>query len=64
MIWGYNPDYRDRFDEGPHRNILIVPHATLVTPVPGGPPEVRSKVPKFQEGEEGQHEYKKLDLII
>lgn len=67
MIWGYNTDYRDRFDEGPHRNILIVPHATLVTPVPGGPPEVRSKVPKFQEGEEGQpiqNEYKDLDFVI
>lgn len=67
MIWGYNTDYRDRFNEGPHRNILIVPHATLVTPVPGGPPEVRSKIPKFQEGEEGQpiqNEYKDLDFVI
>lgn len=52
MRWDYNSNYRDRFDEGPHRDILIVPHATIVTPVAGGPPEVRSKVPVFSNGED------------
>lgn len=47
MRWDYDPKWRDMFDDGVHRDILIVPHATKVTKVPGGPPRVQSKVPKF-----------------
>lgn len=67
MRWDYNEDYRDKFDEGPHRDILIVPHATLVQPVAGSQPYVRSKVPKFYAGENGKpipNEYKDLEFVI
>lgn len=47
MRWDCDPKWRDMFDDGVHRDILIVPHATRVTKVPGGPPLVESKVPKF-----------------
>jgi len=45
MRWEYNDSYRDKFQTWEHRDILIVPHATTVTPVEGGPPKVVSKVP-------------------
>ena len=47
MRWNYDPKWRDMFDDGVHRDILIVPHATTVTKVSGEPPLVTSKVPKF-----------------
>ena len=47
MRWAYDDNTRDLFGKGIHRDILIVPHATFVTPVPGGPPEITSKVPKY-----------------
>lgn len=47
MKWNYDDSTRDLFSQGPHRDILIVPHATYVTPVPGGPPEIKSKVPQY-----------------
>lgn len=47
MRWNYDPKWRDMFDDGVHRDILIVPHATKVTKVQGQPPLVTSKVPKF-----------------
>lgn len=47
MRWNYDDSIRDEFSKGPHRDILIVPHATYVTPVPGGPPEIKSKVPQY-----------------
>ena len=67
MRWDYNYEYRDKFDEGPHRDILIVPHATYVEKVPGSQPFVRSKVPVFQSGSEGQpipDKYKDLEFVI
>lgn len=48
MRWNYDDSTRDLFSQGPHRDILIVPHATYVTPVAGGPPIITSKVPQFQ----------------
>jgi len=47
MKWNYDDSIRDEFSKGPHRDILIVPHATYVTPVSGGPPEIKSKVPQY-----------------
>ena len=47
MLWNYNDDYRDEFSKGIHRDILIVPHATKVTPVPGGPPTITNRRPIF-----------------
>ena len=47
MRWAYDDDTRDLFGKGIHRDILIVPHATFVNKVPGGPPEIISKIPKF-----------------
>ena len=47
MRWAYDDNTRDLFGKGIHRDILIVPHATFVTPVPGGPPEITSKVPEY-----------------
>lgn len=49
MRWAYNDEFRDEFSKGPHRDILIVPHGTKVTPVAGGPPEVTSRVPLFND---------------
>ena len=49
MRWNYNDEYRDEFSKGPHRDILIVPHGTKVTPVAGGPPEITSRVPLFND---------------
>ena len=57
MRWDYSVDFRDRFDRGPHRDILIVPHATRVTPVPGGPPDIQSKIPVFIEDPNNPGEY-------
>lgn len=48
MRWDYDPEWRDLFDDGVHRDILIVPHATNVTPVAGSQPTVTSKVPQFE----------------
>lgn len=45
MRWNYNDAYRDEFEKGVHRDILIVPHATNVEIVPGHAPEITSKVP-------------------
>lgn len=67
MRWDYDVNYRDKFDEGPHRDILIVPHATRVTPVPGSQPLVESKVPKFAPGDDGQPisgEYSDVEFVI
>ena len=67
MRWDYNVNYRDKFDEGPHRDILIVPHATRVTPVPGSQPLVESKVPQFAPGPEGQPisgKYADVEFVI
>lgn len=47
MRWDYDSKWRDMFDDGVHRDILIVPHATRVTKVSGDAPIVESKVPKF-----------------
>lgn len=47
MRWDYDPKWRDMFDDGVHRDILIVPHATQVTPVSGSAPIITSRVPKF-----------------
>lgn len=49
MRWNYNDEYREEFGKGPHRDILIVPHGTKVTPVAGGPPEITSRVPLFND---------------
>jgi len=49
MRWDYNDEYRDEFSKGPHRDILIVPHATNVIKVPGNDPIVTSKVPEFND---------------
>ena len=49
MRWNYNDEFRDEFGKGPHRDILIVPHGTKVTPVAGGPPEITSRVPLFND---------------
>ena len=49
MRWAYNDEFRDEFGKGPHRDILIVPHGTKVTPIAGGPPEITSRVPLFND---------------
>lgn len=67
MRWEYNPEFRQLFsrDGGVHCDILIVPHATNVTPVEGGPPEVTSKVPKFDNrGRRIQNEYEDVAFTI
>ena len=48
MRWAYDDNTRDLFGKGIHRDILIVPHATNVIKVAGGPPEITSKVPEFK----------------
>lgn len=53
MRWAYDDDTRDLFGKGIHRDILIVPHATNVIKVAGGPPEITSKVPEFKWNETG-----------
>lgn len=53
MRWAYDDDTRDLFGKGIHRDILIVPHATNVIKVEGGPPEITSKVPEFEWNEIG-----------
>ena len=45
MRWNYNDNFRDQFEKGVHRDILIVPHATNVQKVTGKPPIVTSKIP-------------------
>ena len=48
MRWDYDPDRRDWFSQGVHRDIVIVPHATDVEPNPnGGPPIITYKVPQY-----------------
>lgn len=49
MNWDYK--FRDLFGQrgGVHADILIVPHATNITIVPGKAPEVTSKVPEFND---------------
>lgn len=53
MRWAYDDNTRDLFGKGIHRDILIVPHATNVIKVAGGPPEITSKVPEFEWNETG-----------
>jgi len=53
MRWAYDDNTRDLFGKGIHRDILIVPHATNVIKVAGGPPEITSKVPEFKWNETG-----------
>lgn len=53
MRWAYDDNTRDLFGKGIHRDILIVPHATNVIKVEGGPPEITSKVPEFKWNETG-----------
>lgn len=53
MRWAYDDSIRDEFGKGIHRDILIVPHATNVIKVEGGPPEITSKVPEFEWNETG-----------
>ena len=48
MRWDYNENFRDEFGKGVHRDIVIVPHATFVDKVPGGPPKITNKVPEFE----------------
>lgn len=53
MRWAYDDSIRDEFGKGIHRDILIVPHATNVEKVEGGPPRITSKVPEFKWNETG-----------
>lgn len=67
MRWDYDPKWRDMFDDGVHRDILIVPHATRVTKVTGREPLVESKIPKFRPGADGAripNEYEPVEWII
>lgn len=48
MRWDYDENFRDEFSKGVHRDIVIVPHATFVDKVPGGPPKITNKVPEFE----------------
>lgn len=64
MRWDYNDDYRDDFGKGVHRDILIVPHATNVTKVSGGPPLITSKVPKFNSNGQPTNEFQDVDWVI
>ena len=65
MIWNYDESWRDKFETCEHRDILIVPHATNVIGVEGGPPTVTSKVPlKNASGEAIPGEFKPVEFII
>lgn len=70
MRWDYNQEYRDMFDDtgGNHVDILIVPHATNVTPVEGKAPIVTSKVPAFNGSQprtrSGEYVYSEPEYII
>ena len=78
MKWTIDPEVRDQFGMGVHRDILIVPHATKVTPVAGKPPEITNKRPVFEyvknsqypdgmwvpKYENGQLVYEDVDWII
>ena len=48
MRWNIDDEIRDQYSMGVHRDILIVPHATKVTPVVGGPPIITNKRPVFE----------------
>ena len=48
MKWTIDPEVRDQFSMGVHRDILIVPHATKVEPVKGKPPKISNKRPLFE----------------
>ena len=65
MKWDYDDEYRDEFGKGVHRDILIVPHATNVTKVPGHPPDITSKIPVFAANGQPTNEFqwKKTTLI-
>ena len=55
MRWDYPDEYRDLFSTGPHRDILIVPHATKVEKVSGHDPLITYKVPEWEwVGPEGE----------
>jgi len=55
MRWDYPDEYRDLFSTGPHRDILIVPHATKVEKVSGHDPLITYKVPEWEwVGDEGE----------
>ena len=65
MIWNYDDSWRDKFETCEHRDILIVPHATNVIGVEGGPPEITSKVPKFDaNGDPIPGEYTPVEFVI
>ena len=68
MRWNYDDNFRDEFSKGPHRDILIVPHGTKVTPVAGGPPIITSKVPEFKHGypvqQGGEYVMSDVDWVI
>ena len=65
MIWNYDDSWRDKFETCEHRDILIVPHATNVIGVEGGPPTVTSKVPlKNASGEAIPGEFKQVEFVI
>lgn len=65
MIWNYDDSWRDKFETCEHRDILIVPHATDVYEVPGGPPRVTSKIPKLNENDEPiVGEYMPVEFVI
>ena len=64
MRWDYNVDYRDDFSKGVHRDILIVPHATNVTKVSGGPPSITSKVPVFNASGQPTSDFQDVDWVI
>ena len=68
MRWNYDDNFRDQFSQGVHRDILIVPHGTKVTPVAGGPPIITSKVPEFKHGhpvqQGGEYVMSDVDWVI
>jgi len=64
MRWDYNDKYREGFETCEHRDILIVPHATKITKVKGGPPEIRSKIPLTKDGSGHPTSYRPVEFII
>ena len=64
MRWDYDDEYRDDFSKGVHRDILIVPHATNVTKVSGGPPEITSKIPVFAANGQPTNEFQDVEWVI
>ena len=64
MKWDYDDEYRDEFGKGVHRDILIVPHATNVTKVPGHPPDITSKIPVFAANGQPTNEFQDVEWVI